>query len=196
MAINSFIHFIVRIYGLNYFCIVFFIRSMSACMWDRICCIFWSSSSFLWISFISALSSSFSFSSCFILQFRLLQVAPSQKTNTTNVIIVSGDVMYLMNSSIILLVCYRLKGLFCSLIPSVRSRSWLLLLLQFPTVCLLSLVRSSIGILWICRGISSLSGRLALLPISSLVCSSWGMLVDKCLYFHCTHLLDFWGYEK
>ena len=169
---------------------------MSACMWDRICCIFWSSSSFLCISFISALSSSFSFSSCFILQFRLLHVAPSQKTNTTNVIIVSGDVMYLMNSSIILLVCYRLKGLFCFLIPSVRSRSLLLLLLPFPTVCLLSLVRSSIDILWICRDRSSLSGRLALLPISSLVCSSCGMLVDKCLYLHCTHLLDFLGYEK
>jgi hypothetical protein len=112
------------------------------------------------------------------------------------VIIVSGDVMYLMNSSIILLVCYRLKGLFCSLIPSVRSRSWLLLLLQFPTVCLLSLVRSSIGILWICRDRSSLSGRLALLLIALLVCSSCDILVDKCLYLHCTHLLDFWGYEK
>ena len=146
---------------------------MSACMWDRICWILDSSSSFLWISFISALSSSFSFSSCFILPFRLLHVAHSQKTNTTNVIIVSGDVMYLISSSIILLVRYRLKDPSCFLILSVRSRRRWLLSLRFPIVHSLFLVLFASGSLWRCRGISLRSGILALLLIVLLVCPSF-----------------------
>lgn len=146
---------------------------MSACMWDRICCILDSSSSFLWISFISALSSSFSFSSCVILPFRLLHVAHSQKTNTTNVIIVSGDVMYLISSSIILLVRYLLKDPSCFLILSVRSRRRWLQSLRFPIVHFLFLVLFASGILWRCRGISLRSGILALLLIVLLVCPSF-----------------------